>query len=265
MRYFILITLVVGLLCSYPVKAQNEFCGITNGSFQTGENMTLKVYYRLTGVYIGAGEATFTCLNEKLNGHDVYHLIGEGKTYRAYDWFFKVRDKYESYVDTATLKPLKFVRNVSEGGHTIYNNVTFDHPNNTATSTNGTFKVPNCIQDVVSSVYYARNINFDKYKPNDKVTFSMFIDDKVYSIYIRYIGKEEVSTKFGKFRAIHFKPLLIEGTMFKGGEKMDVWVSDDPNKIPLRIESEISVGSVVVDMVEYKNLRHPLTSLIKKK
>lgn len=265
MRYFILIILLVGSICSYPVKAQSEFCGNTNGSFRAGENMTLKVYYRVTGVYIGAGEATLTCLAEKLNGRDVYHIIGEGKTYRAYDWFFKVRDKYESYIDTATLKPLKFVRNVSEGGHTIYNNVTFDHARNSATSTNGTYKVPDCVQDVISAVYYARNINFDKYKPNDKITFNMFLDDKVYSIYIRYIGKEEINTKFGKFRAVHFKPLLIEGTMFQGGEKMDVWVSDDANKIPLRVESEISVGSVVVDMINYKNLRHPLSSLVKKR
>lgn len=265
MRYLILIILLVGSCCSYPVKAQNEFCGITNGSFHAGEHLTLKVYYRLSGVYIGAGEATFNCVLEKMNGKDVYHLIGEGKTYRTYDWFFKVRDKYESYIDTTTLKPLRFIRNVSEGGHTIYNNVVFDHAHNNATSTNGTFKVPDCIQDVISAVYYARNLNFDKYKPNEKITFNMFLDDKVYSIYIRYIGKEEINTKFGKFRAIHFKPLLIEGTMFKGGEKMDVWVSDDGNKIPLRVESDISVGSVVVDMINYKNLRHGLSSLVKKR
>jgi hypothetical protein len=257
--------LLAGVIRSCPVKAQNEFCGITNGSFQPGEHLTLKVFYRLSGVYVGAGEATFNCLLEKMNGKDVYHLIGEGKTYRAYDWFFKVRDKYESYIDTATLKPLRFIRNVSEGGHTIYNNVLFDHAHNSATSTNGTFKVPDCVQDVISAVYYARNINFNKYKPNDKITFNMFLDDKVYNIYIRYIGKEEVSTRFGKFRAIRFKPLLIEGTMFKGGEKMDVWVSDDGNRIPLRIESDISVGSVVVDMIGYKNLRHNLSSLVKKR
>jgi len=265
MRYFILIFLLVGLLHSYPAKAQNEFCGVTNGSFQPGEQITLKVFYRLSGVYVGAGEATFNCRLEKLNGRDVYHLIGEGKTYRAYDWFFKVRDRYESYVDTATLKPLKFIRNVSEGGYKIYNNVTFNHAQHTATSTNGTFKVPDCVQDVISAVYYARNIDFNKYKPNDKIHFDMFLDDEVYNIYIRYMGREEVNTKFGKFRAIRFKPLLIKGTMFQGGEQMDVWVSDDANKVPLRIQSAISVGSIVVDMIGYKNLRHAFSSLIKKR
>jgi hypothetical protein len=80
-------------------------------------------------------------------------------------------------------------------------------------------------------------------------------------LYIKYLGKETVKTKYGKFRAIKFKPLLIKGTIFEGGEKMTVWVSDDPNHIPLRIESPISVGSVKVDMMQYKNLRYPLSSM----
>ncbi len=90
----------------------------------------------------------------------------------------------------------------------------------------------------------------------------MFLDDEIYHLYLRYLGKETIKTRYGKFKAIKFKPLLIKGTMFKGGEKMIVWVSDDPNHLVLRVESPISVGSVKVDMMGYKNLRYPLTSLI---
>ncbi|HJT75076.1 MAG TPA: DUF3108 domain-containing protein [Chitinophaga sp.] len=262
MRFILLVFL--SLAAIRPVIAQNEFCGISNTSFRAGESITFKVYYNLGRLYVGAGEAVFTCALEKLNGKDVYHVVGDGKTFRTYDWFFKVRDKYESYIDTASLKPYRFVRNVNEGGYKIYNNVSFDHAQHTATSTNGTFKTTPCIQDVISAIYYARNINFDKYKPGDKIPFDMFLDDKIYNIYIRYIAKETVETKFGKFRAIKFAPLLIKGTMFEGGEKMSVWVSDDGNKVPLRVDSPISVGSIKVDMVAYKNLRYSFTSLIKK-
>ena len=90
----------------------------------------------------------------------------------------------------------------------------------------------------------------------------MFIDDKTYGLYVRYLGKETIKTKYGKFNAIKFKPLLIEGTIFKGGEKMTVWVTDDANRIPVRIESPISVGSVKVDMMGYRNTRHKMTALI---
>jgi hypothetical protein len=155
---------------------------------------------------------------------------------------------------------MKFIRNVHEGDYKKYNNVTFNHSAKTAVSTNGVFSVSPCIQDVISAIYYARNIDFNKYKVGDKIPFDMFLDDEVYNLYIRYLGKEKVKTKYGKFNAIKFKPLLVKGTIFEGGEKMNVWVSDDPNHPVLRIESPISVGSIKVDMMGYKNLRHKLTS-----
>ncbi|RYZ97235.1 MAG: DUF3108 domain-containing protein [Sphingobacteriaceae bacterium] len=264
LRTFLLITAVVGFSFTPAYNTgspQNDFCGIKNTAFKDGEYVTMKVYYRSVG-YIGAGEASFSTKLERYNGRPVYHFVGEGKTYSFFDNFFKVRDRYESYVDTATLLPMKFIRNVNEGGHKIYNNVTFNQTANTAVSTNGVFKITDCMQDVVSSMYYARNINFAKYKPGDKIPFDMFLDDEVYHLYIRYVGKEKVKTKYGKFNAIKIKPLLVKGTMFEGGEKMTAWISDDPNHLLLRVESPISVGSVVVDMHTYKGLRYPLTSLI---
>ena len=115
---------------------------------------------------------------------------------------------------------------------------------------------------MVSGVYYARNIDFNKYKVDDKIPFDMFLDDEIFHMYIRYMGKEKIKTRYGRFNAIKFKPLLLKGTIFEGGEKMTAWVSDDPNHLLLRVESPIAVGSVKVDMHTYKNLRYPLTSLI---
>lgn len=247
---------------SVPTQTGDEFCGIHNTSFQSGESINYHVYYTLAGIYVYGGEANFNVNLERYNGKPVYHIVGDGKTTSFFDGFFKVRDRYESYIDTASLQPYKFVRNIVEGDFKKFENVTFNHASNTATSQGGTFKVPDCVQDVLSSIYYARNIDFNKYKPGDKIPFSMFIDDKTYNLYIRYLGKEKIKTKYGKFNAIKFKPLLIEGTIFKGGEKMTVWVSDDANKIPVRIESPISVGSVKVDMMGYRNTRFKLSGLI---
>ena len=118
-----------------------------------------------------------------------------------------------------------------------------------------------CVQDVVSAVYYARNIDFNKYKPGDKIPFDMFLDDEVYHLYIRYMGKEVVKTRYGKFNAIRIRPLLLKGTIFTGGESMNAWFSDDPNHLLLRVESSISVGKVVIDMMGYTGLRYPLSSM----
>jgi len=164
--------------------------------------------------------------------------------------------------------PVKFIRNVDEGGHKRYNNVTFNQTANTAVSTKGVistkgvYKITDCMQDVVSAMYYARNIDFNKHKPGDKIPFDMYLDDEIFHLYIRYMGKEKIKTKYGKFNAIKIKPLLVKGTFFEGGEKMNAWISDDQNRLLLRVESPISVGSVVVDMHQYRGLRYPLTSLL---
>lgn len=247
---------------SFRLPAGDDFCSIRNNSFQAGENITLVVFYSALGLYINAGTANFTVSPERLNNRPVYHLTGTGVTNSKYDFIFKVRDRYESYIDTATLQPYRFIRNVDEGGYKKYENITFNRHANTALSAEGVYKVPPCIQDVVSSMYYARNIDFNRYKPGDKIPFNIFLDNEVYNMYIRYVGKETIRTRYGKFRAIVFKPLLVKGTLFEGGEKMTVYVSDDANKVPIRLESALLVGSVKVDLMGYQNLRYPLTSLI---
>lgn len=256
------VLLLLLLFANVPSQAQNGFCNVRNTAFAAGETITFKVFYTLAGAYFGAGEATFNTTLEKLNNKPVYHVVGDGKTYSFYDKFFRVRDKYETYIDTATLQPYRFIRNIDEGGYKKYENVTFNKTTNTAVTNEGVYKVPECIQDVLSAIFYARNIDFDKYKAGDKITFSMFLDNELFEMYIRYLGKETIKTKYGKFRAVKFKPLLIKGTIFEGGEKMTVWVSDDKNHIPIRIESPISVGSVKVDMISYRNIRYTLSSLI---
>ncbi|HVZ95652.1 MAG TPA: DUF3108 domain-containing protein [Chitinophagaceae bacterium] len=250
------------LLFGFTPQAGDNFCGITNTAFSPGEVITMRVYYTTLGMYVGAGEAVFSTTLERYNGRPVYHCTGTGSSYSFFDNFYRVRDRYESYIDTATMLPLKFIRNVDEGGTRFYDNVTFNHEAGTAVSTKGVFKIGSCIQDVISATYYARNIDFNKYKVDDKIPFDMFLDNETYHLYLRYEGKEIIKTKYGKFHAIKFKPLLIKGSIFTGGEKMNVWISDDENHLLLRAESPIDVGTIKVDMMGYRNLRHPLTSLI---
>lgn len=261
----IILTLAVLFTSLMAVAQQNEFCGLRNISFIEGERLYFKVYYNMGRIWVGAGEATFNVTGEDMNGRRVYHIIGDGKTMKSYEWFYKVRDRYESYIDAGTLLPVRFIRNVNEGGFKIYNNVTFNQNIGQAVTTNGIFNVPKCVQDVLSAIYYARNIDYNKYQPGAKIPFTMFLDDKVYNLYIRYLGKEQIQTRYGTFNTIKITPLLIEGTIFKGGEKMAVWVTDDNNHLPVRVDSPILVGSVKVDLMGYENLRNALTSLVSKK
>ncbi len=261
-KWWIAILLLIAVNTAW---AQNEFCGVSNRALNNGETLKFKVFYNLSAVWVSAGEANFTTKLENLAGQQVYHITGIGATYNSYDWIFRVRDKYETYLDAKTLLPKRFLRDVNEGGYKFKNDVTFNQAAHTAYSDKKTYNIPACTQDVLSAIYYARNIDYNKYQKGAKIPFSMFLDNEVFHLYIRYQGKEKITTKYGTFNAIKISPLLIKGTIFEGGEKMTVWISDDENHIPLRVNSPILVGSIKVDMMGYSNLKHPLKSLIKKK
>jgi len=242
--------------------AQNDFCSTRNMSFHEGEQLLFRVYYNMGMLWINAGNVNFNINNETFKGHKVYHIIGDGKTAKSYEWFFKVKDKYETFIDKETMLPVKFLRDVNEGGFKIYNDVTFYQSKGKAVSDTSTFNIPKCTQDILSAIYYARNIDYNKYNPGDKIPFTLFLDNKVYNLYVKYVGKEKITTKMGVYNSIKIVPLLIEGTIFKGGEKMTVWISDDENHLPLRVNSPILVGSIKVDLVGYDNLRNPFSSMI---
>ena len=236
-----------------------------NTSFQDGEKLEFTVYYNMSFIWINSGNAEFTVAPQEVNGHNAYHITGLGNTAHSFEWFYKVKDRYETYIDKESMLPMHFVRNVNEGGMKFTNDVTFNHNKGQAVSDKKVYTIPKGTQDVLSAIYFARNIDYNKYKPGDKIPFTMFLDNEVYNLYIKYLGKEVITTKMGKFNAIKIAPLLIEGTIFKGGEKMTVFVSDDDNHLPLRVESPILVGSVKVDLMDYSNLRNPFSSMISRK
>jgi hypothetical protein len=241
------------LLCMFALSAKAQ-----DHAFQPGEKITYSVAYHVVGLYLNAGTATFTTAKANMPNGEVYHLVGEGATNSRYDWIYKVRDRYESYYDATTMQPVKFVRNVNEGKYQKYEEVTFDAQTNTAVTPKGSYKVPQNVQDVISSMYYARSISFNNYKPGDKIPFNMFLGKDVYSMYITYVGKESIKTKYGTINTLKLQPLLLKGNSFKGGQDMTVWVTDDNNHVPVRIQSNLSVGSIKVDLVKYENLKYPL-------
>ena len=239
-------------------------CNQPNNAYSSGEKIRYTIYYNVLGLYVNAGSADFTIQSTNWNGEDAYRFTANGRSNGKYDWIFKVRDKYESVVDTKTLLPYQFTRQINEGGYHTTEVVQFNQKGKTATSSKSTntFKTADCTYDVISAIYAARNISYANCQMNDKIFLNFFLDNELYPSYFKFLGRDVLQSKYGKFKVIKLAPLLIKGSIFKGGEKMVVWVTDDDNHIPVRIESPISVGSIKVDLMGYENLRHPLTSLI---
>jgi hypothetical protein len=224
---------------------------------------------------MAAGEASFSTKLEQVNHRDVYHFTGLGATYSKYDWFFKVRDKYESWADTSSLKPLRFRREASEGGNYTYDDYVFDQRKKkvyTAEKRNkkptkiDSVSITSCTNDVMTAIFYARCLDFSAYKPNDTISITFVLDGKVYPSYVRYLGKETIKSELlGNVRCIKFRPRLIEGTLFKGGEGMTVWVTDDENRMPVYVVTPIIVGTVKVHLFKHSGLRNKIDCIVPEK
>ena len=250
-------------LLSVIPKQSKEICSQNNTAFNTGEKITYTIFYNVIGLYVHAGDAQFAVTPTKWEGAPAFALTATGNSNRRYDWIFKVRDKYESIVDTKTLLPYYFSRSINEGSFHQNQTLTFNQKSNEVTTQKGQiFKSADCTFDVISAIYAARNLDFKNLQVNEKVYLNFFLDNELFPSYFKYLGKEIIKTKFGKFKAIKIAPLLVKGSMFKGGEHMTIWVTDDENHIPIRIETPIIVGTIKVDMKSYEGLRYPLSSLI---
>ncbi len=253
----------MAIILSVTPRQSKEICSQSNTSFNVGEKISYTIYYNVIGLYVNAGSAQFTVTPTKWEGAPAYTFTALGNSNQRYDWIFKVRDKYESIVDSKTLLPYFFSRSINEGSFHQNQNLTFNQKSNEVVNDRGaSFKSADCTFDVISAIYAARNLDFRNLQVNDKVYLNFFLDNELFPSYFKYLGKETIRTKFGKFKAIKIAPLLVKGTMFKGGEQMSIWVTDDENHIPIRIETPIIVGTIKVDMKSYEGLRYPLSSLI---
>lgn len=262
------------LLSVLAASAQTS-CPISNTAFKENEQFGYKIYYNWGAIWMAAGEASFSAYKTDLGGRPVYHFIGLGSTYPKYDWFYKVNDTYESYADTLTLKPLRFKREAREGGTYTQDDYVFNQRKNkvytsaTRNKKNPKFdslKITACTNDVMTAIYYVRCIDFSSYKSNDTISVTFVLDGLVYPSYVRYLGTEVIhSDLLGDVRCIKFRPRLIAGSLFKGGEGMTVWVTDDKNRMPVYVETPILVGVIKVQLAKYSGLRNKMDCLVEKK
>lgn len=243
-----------------------ELRKVENNAFQRGEKLTYRVYYDaiLTGK-VTAGEVTLEISkeNKTMYGRNTMHVIGIGKTKGVFNLFFKVIDRYETYIDEEALIPWVFIRRVNEGGYIINQDVMFNHFKNLAISNTASVPVPDNIQDVISTFYYARTVDVSSLKLGESQSINFFIDDTVYNSHFIFLGIENVKTSVGTIRCYKVKPKVAKGINFKEDYPMILYISADKNRIPILAESAIIVGSVKLELTKYSGLKNPFEAKIK--
>ena len=247
---------IISILITFTAFSQED-----TSSFKAGEKLKFRMSY---SNFLTAGYATINIKKTKNKGVDAFHVVGKGKTTGMINWFFKVRDNYETYFYKDSILPYKFIRQIDEGGYTKDKELLFNQKINEVTvidkekKNQNKFNTDGPVQDLLSSLYYMRNKDITNFKKGDEITLPIFLDQETMQMKLRFLGRETIKTKFGKIKAAKFMPLVASGRVFKEKESVTIWVSDDANKIPLRIKASLSVGSLRADLHKYTGLAHQL-------
>jgi hypothetical protein len=248
------------ILTIYLGKAfGQELKDINNPVFKVGEQLSYRLRY---GLLTGA-EATIRVEDgeKKIENHPTFHIVTDGKTAGTFDVFYKVRNRYETYVDQTTLLPYFYTENRKEGGYKHSDNVTFDHEDHKITADKGMFPYKGKTFDFVSAYYFARGIDVSKMMVGEKFDLQYFLEDGVHTLTITYLGREKVECPMGTFSCLKFNPTIIPGRIFRKDSKLYLWITDDNNRIPVKAHVELVVGSVTMELTAVKDLKYPLNPI----
>jgi hypothetical protein len=250
-----LLTLIIGLF-SFSLIAQ-EIPVKKDPVFQEGEVLTYKLRYG----FVTAAEATIKVTNSdlKFDNQPTYRLSVDAQTSGTFDVFYKIRDHYDSYIDKQTVLPYFYQENIREASYRRQDKARFTQSAKKVVSNRGTFKTPTeQTFDLVSAYYFARSIDMSKMKVGSKFNLNYFLGDEISSLEVEYIGKEVIKSKLGNIRCLKFSPSIKPGRIFKKDSRLYLWVTDDGNRVPVRAEVEILVGSVVMELKSASGLKYPI-------
>ena len=268
LRLAVIGILVFGVVVAFSpyrnkeVKTLDPLRKLKQNTFKKGEFLRYDVSYG----YFDAAEATLEIKesSQKINGRNTMHIVGMGRSRGALSLFFRVEDRYETYIDEEALLPWEFIRHVREGGYELDRNIKFNHYTNKATvEQNDTqrYTVEPNTQDLLSAFYYARTLDLQNAKINQEFVVNTFFDREMYPLKFKFLGKDKLKTELGTIDCLMFRPIVEAGRVFKEEEDVTIWISNDANKVPLRVQSDLLVGSIVMELVEHKNLAVPLNKL----
>jgi len=251
------------------IEGQN-FRNHKNDAFQRGEELSYKFYYdSFMPGYVTVGDGTISIRENSVrvnNDRSAMHIVGTVNSRRFFNWFYRVDNRYETYIDDEAIMPWYFMRDVYEGGYERKEETTFNHYQNVAFYRDEEVQIDDYMQDIISAFYFARTLDFSDIKPGDSFDIDFLFKDSLYFSRIKYEGKEILKTDVGKIQTLKFKPLIYnhDDSKFVQPWPMTLWISDDKNRIPVLFESRVIVGFAKMELSGYKGLKNPFSSIVRK-
>ena len=249
------------IICSHTYVYSQDIIKLKDPVFKVGEELDYKLRYG----FLTAATAVLHVeeSEKKFDGHPVYHIVADGKTAGTYDFFYKVRNQYESYIDQKTLLPYFYTESRHEASYKHSDDVVFNHSDEKITAAKGVFPFKGKVFDFLSAYYFSRSIDVSKIQIGDTFDLKYFLEDGIHVLSITFIGKEKIKTDLGEFNCLKFNPTIIPGRVFRKDSKLYLWITDDENRIPIRAHVELILGSVTMDLMGVKNLKFPLNQISK--
>jgi len=251
--------IILFTVCS---SAYSQITILDKYPFSNNEEVVYDAVYKWGLIEIHAGTVNFHVDSLQEDGISIYHFQSTGITKSKYDWIFKIRDTFQSKVRTEGFKPQYYQRNTLERDYQVNNEIYFQEnegriymqlENNKEGIRQKIIPYSTKLLDLQTAVYYARLLNFKEAQMGDTFRFDIIIDGQNYTIPIRYEGKELVYLSNGKnYSCYRISTQVIEGTIFKSGQTIKVWVSDDGRQIPVKVDAPIIIGQVMAVLVEVR-------------
>lgn len=256
-KYILIICFVI--LISSSIYGQTKvFRTMENKAFSVGEKLTFDVKYG----FITAGVAIMEIPKiRRIAKRETYHITFNVNTVSSFDPFFKVRDRYETYMDVKGLFPWRFEQHIREGNYSKDFSAFFDQRKNKAKTKKGTYDIPDDVSDIVSAFYLTRTFRYDTLKVGESVYLENFFKDKIYPLKVVYRGKETIEVEAGTFDCIVVEPLVVEGGLFKSEGSIIIWLTDDDVKMPVKVKSKVVIGSINAELTSYEGILPGMTSL----
>lgn len=253
-KLFILLAVVASINFFFiaPISSEEKFRTIVNNAFTVGESLNYGVYYGP----VRAGTAEISVPSwEFVDGRKCYKIEFSLTSAKFFDIFYKVRDRYVTVLDAGGLFPWRFEQHIREGGYRRDFVAWFNQISHTAmTSEGGPYPIKPYTQDIVSVFFYARTLDFTHLKIGEKIHFENFYENKVYPLDVKYLGEQDVETKAGKFHCQIIEPIIVEGGLFRTKGRIVAWLSDDKQRIPVKVQAEVLIGSVNAELESYTGL-----------
>jgi hypothetical protein len=249
-----------------PVKQHTPLIS-KNTSFSTGEQLE----YRVNFGFFTVGRAVTTVDRRVYNIHSTpcFKIDAYGETSDWISWVARVKDTWGAYLDTTSLSTQVAYRKIREGNYRKDELTNFNHQKRKAEvkllnqetgmyESQDEYDIPRNAKDLVGGFMLLRQVDFSKVQKGDTITISGFFEDTSYNLNVMYKGKDIVHTKLGKIPCLKLVPIMPDNKLFDGENSITCWLSDDLNKIPVKIQAKMFIGHTGLELEGIRGLRNQL-------